>query len=176
MAGYDQKPVLVGMNNPYRSEPEYALYPYPERSAGGRLYEMFVEAHERAFNQDVPGHRHTYLNAFDRRNVLSLPKWTAAEARRQGAALVRALPGRRVVVLGRQTAKAMGLPITDWFEPRTEVVVDGDVHTKLTFWLLPHPSGMNQMYNDPAVRARAGDLLLTLHQQTGLFGDRDWRL
>lgn len=155
------KPVLVGMNNPYGTGPKYALYPWPEKSAGGRLYDMLAEAYERRFGCDFPGKRRGYVNGFDRYNVLSAQKWSAAEARKAGIAVRYLLGGRRVVILGRQTAKALDLPANPWFSKHRAVSYPG---TEFDYWTIPHPSGMCREYNDPATRARAGDLLHALLQ------------
>lgn len=89
-----------------------------------------------------------YLRRFERTNVFARPpaRWRIAVARRRAWRLVRGRFGDRVVVvLGRRAAAAFGL--FDYFVwtrvGRARVTV------------VPHPSGRNRYWNDPARVARA---------------------
>jgi hypothetical protein len=141
------KPLLLGMNNPISDDPEYDLYPYPERSAGWRLWKM------------LPGEisRRQYLEMFDRRNLLRSRSWSQPAAREAAKVLLPELKGRLVVVLGSEVRAALGLPLS---EPlvfrRTTSPVQYD-------WVpVPHPSGRNLWYNQPGNREQVGAMLLEL--------------
>jgi hypothetical protein len=101
----------------------------------------------------------TYRQGFDRRNILATAKWDSKAGRIEGAKLAASLAGRRVVMLGKQTSAAMGLKQAEWW--RETALQLSDV-SSLVAWVVPHPSGMNLMYNDPSVRAATGDLLYRL--------------
>lgn len=97
------RPLLVGESNPYGSDPRFALYPLPERSAGGRLCRL------------VLGMRMAeYLRAYDRANLCD-GRWSAPTARSEAARLAttRAAP---IVLLGARVASAFALD----FEPFTD--------------------------------------------------------
>lgn len=156
------KPLLIGMNNPYGPDPRHALFPVPEKSAGGRLFRMFQEASARRFPNGPAPYRQTYINGFDRHNVLGQQDWDKAAARAAGAQLLPTLAGRCAVVLGRDTCTALGLDRkAPWLE-RRELVLQPTTGAKLVWWLVPHPSGMCREYNDPTMRQRVGDLMLDL--------------
>lgn len=146
------KPLLLGANNPLSDDPEFDLYPYPEGSAGHRLWRLLPEGTSRA----------QYLAAFDRRNLLRAREWSAAEARRAAQALLPDLVGRLVVVLGTEVRSALGLPKVEplsinesWLHPTGSP----DLPVELRWAALPHPSGRNLWYNNEANRLRASDLL-----------------
>ena len=142
----DTRPVLVGMNNPVSLAPEHALYPWPPGCAGHRLYSMLAERRPDLRMRD-------YVRLFDRRNLVRGP-WDAEAARLSARAMLPDLAGRRVVLLGREVARAFDLGGLQ----QLGALRAGDV----TFYLLPHPSGRNRRYNAPEVRAAAGDLLASL--------------
>jgi len=91
-----------------------------------------------------------YLANFKRLNLLPLGHWCPIKARVRGLRIQRSLRGK-VIVLGKQTWSALGLPRIDFFER----VVTADAE----FILLPHPSGRNLIYNDPRNRERARRIL-----------------
>lgn len=175
------KPVLVGMNNPYNSDPHFALYPSPKGCAGYNVYAMLAEARERRVSAYGPDSvreltRASYVKGFDRRNVLSARTWTKREAREQGRILAKELCGRRVVVFGVQTLEALGLNCgwqgvwsnqRVWLELRTaQSALDAsERRPHIEYWLAPHPSGRCREYNDPSMRERVGDLLLRLYDE-----------
>jgi hypothetical protein len=119
-----KKPLLVGESNPYGSDPEFALWPMPRASAGGRLCEKIMR---------LP--RHEYIERFDRANLCAGP-WRVREARARASEILR--EDRGVLVLfGANVARAFDLefaPFTTWGgEP---LVV-----------LLPHPSARCRIWN-----------------------------
>lgn len=71
----------------------------------------------------------------------------AAEARERATQLRRKfVRGRVVVLLGKRTAAAFGLKQTGYFWPPQ--IVD-----RAWVYVVPHPSGMNRWFNDPANEA-----------------------
>lgn len=150
-----KKPLLLGMNNPLSDDPHYDLYPYPDGSAGHRLWQLMPEGMTRG----------EYLRAFDRRNLLRAREWSAPAARRAAAALLPELHGRVVVVLGTEVRAALGLPkvlpLTRQ-EARLPLGAAGDRVVRFEWVALPHPSGRNYWYNDDANREAARALLSEL--------------
>ena len=151
-----KRPMLVAMNNPLSDAAWYALYPAPVGCAGHRLWRMLAETAEH--HGDEPITRQHYIEAFDRRNVLSAREWSAAEARRAAGALRTELRGRVVGVLGVATLKALRLPRHPWGKWVNIVSED------LRYVLLPHPSGRCHEYNDPEMRRMAGETLLLMYR------------
>lgn len=143
------KPLLLGMNNPLSDDPEYDLYPYPENSAGWRLWKM------------LPGEvsRREYLAMFDRRNLLRQKVWDQQAAREAAQELLPELSGRFVVVLGTQVRAALGLPAVRPLEQMART----EQGTVLFSWIaVPHPSGRNRWYNEPGNKEQVGAMLLEL--------------
>lgn len=130
---------LIGENNPYGPDPQFALYPLPERSAGGRLCSVILGMR-----------RPDYLSAFERVNLLSRPRWSAPAARAAASELLSRVPaGRipdrdRVILLGRRVFDAC---------------FDGCAWESFAkfgrFLSLPHPSGLSRAWNDPTAIPRA---------------------
>jgi hypothetical protein len=99
-----------------------------------------------------------YVRGFDRRNVLSAREWSQKDATRAGRALMDELSGRRLVVLGVQTLRALGLPRPiAWGEWQSYVWLP-DARTHYT--LIPHPSGRCREYNSQEMREYVGRMLL----------------
>lgn len=137
----ESKVLLVGENNPYSSNPRDALFPLPERSAGGRLCSVILGMY-----------RDVYLESFARVNLLSQPRWSAFAARAAATNLHEGLsPETRVILLGKKVWDA-------WFE--------GQFWEPFRpfgrFLALPHPSGLCRAWQEPGayVRARAAVLEL----------------
>lgn len=129
------RPLLVGEDNPYSSDPRLALYPYPERSAGHRLATVILGLT-----------RAEYLRRFDRVNLCA-GRWSAREARQTAEAIEAARPTPAAIVLcGRKVASAFGFPTTAPFS-----VVDGAPR----FYLIPYPSGLSRAWNEPVAVERA---------------------
>lgn len=144
------RPVIVGMNNPRSVAPEHALYPLPAGCAGNRLFEMLRLAEPSAT-------MFGYCDRFERVNLVVGP-WDAARARERAVELRPSLAGRSVVLLGREVAKAFGVLDVRSFLSLRDDALDS------TFYLLPHPSGRNLLYNDPDVRLEAGRVLARLYE------------
>jgi hypothetical protein len=129
--------LLVGETNPYQqAEVEhYALYPYPERSAGGRLCRVILGLEP-----------HPYLRAYARHNLCS-GKWSAPAARKRAEELLLQYPEPLpIVLLGAKVAEAFGHP----FAPFTR---EG------RFVRLPHPSGLSRLWNESGAFERARALM-----------------
>lgn len=146
------RPILLGMNNPLSRRPEHALYPAPSGCTGWRLWSML---HAR-----TGATKHEYLEVFDRRNLLSSQQWKMADARQAAEGLCGELESVRpelltVVVLGAEPAAALGLSPQPLILPFHR---GGVLYRRL-----PHPSGRNLWYNDPAQRAVAELLLEELY-------------
>lgn len=156
---FNDRPVLLAMNNPQSILPEHALYPHPEGVAGHRLYEMLRDS---AAEQGLPVSRVNYLERFDRRNLLNALQWNTAEAYRRAGVVLEAVRGRNVIVLGVRTLRALRLSrpggSSTWGRWRRVDRLD------LNYCLLPHPSGRCREYNDPDMRRKTGDLLLKLYR------------
>jgi len=137
-------PLLVGEANPYSGlEPRFALYPYPENSAGGRLcrYVLGMGTEE-------------YVRRFDRVNLCGWD-WKMKEARAKAdeilADVIRL--DLTAVLCGAKVAKAFGLTSVTAEEPaRLHHNVGGGLLV-----LIPHPSGLCRYWNDPntVMRVRA---------------------
>lgn len=141
------RPLIVGMNNPISSRPEYALYPWPRGCAGNRLFEMLRDVLPSAT-------MHEYVKRFERVNLVS-GRWHRATARSAARALRPSLTARSVVLLGREVAEAFEISPS---YPSGTPAPDGAI-----FYLMPHPSGRNRQYNDPEVRHAAGCVLARLY-------------
>lgn len=127
---------LVGEQNPYGSDPTYALYPLPERSAGGRLCAV------------LQMQRTEYLRTFERANLLDLPRWSAPAARASAALLVGRLgAGDRLVLLGAKVSAAFGLTFRSALWTLRERPVSATAVHEVC--VLPHPSGMSREWNAP---------------------------
>lgn len=141
------RPLLVGEANPYGADPEYALFPYPENSAGGRLCRLVL-------GYEGVGE---YLRTYDRANLCT-GKWGAVAARDAADDLLGAQLGRSpapVVLLGRKVAAAFDRP-----EPPFSMVRRAVFGRDRTFVLLPHPSGLCRLWSEPGAFERARALLL----------------
>lgn len=141
----DNRPVLIGMNNPVSSAPEHALFPHPVGCTGHRLYEMLRER--------VPTvTRREYLDRFDRRNVVC-GKFYDKKLAREGAAKLEQEfwgSGRTVVLLGNDTVSAFGHP---------RLLIHPQIIGGVTYRQIPHPSGRNLWFNDEDNRRMVAMLL-----------------
>lgn len=128
------KPLLVGEVNPYGSSPQYALYPEPRGATGDRLCRLIMEISEE-----------DYLSRFDRVN-LCVGKWSLPVARESAKEIVFGAKFLQIVLLGRKVCAAFGVtsaPFTRAIGGSTNIVV------------LPHPSGLNRVWNEPGAFERA---------------------
>lgn len=139
------RPLLVGESNPAGSRPEWALYPHPPGCAGARLQRILGLT------------RGQYLRAFDRVNLSPEP-WEARAAGQRAHELRRG-PHRQFILLGRRVARVFGLEDHRPFSVVRSVSTTG---RRQVFCLLPHPSGRNLIWNDPAAQRWARRLARSL--------------
>ena len=157
------RPLLVGLHNPLSPEPEFALYPLPERGTGGRILELLRPAFT----------RRQYLEAFDRVNLLEHDERVGGKgyvARLNRARIrlfehVYANKYETLVLFGSDVWRAVNHaarpPRPPWLCWDTVTIV-GEVGWRVRFLTLPHPSGRNLWYNEPANRAAAARALRQL--------------
>lgn len=148
------RPLLIGQAPPPNYDPRThsPLYPLPEAASGGRLADIMGLDHR------------TYLRTFQRINLLrDFPSkrehpggtrrdhWPRAEARYAAELIAPLLHGRRVVLVGRNVARAFGLEKATWhtWQPhRVHYPPDDPAQAEMA--VVPHPSGLCRWYNDPA--------------------------
>lgn len=149
------KPVLVGEANPYGADPQYTLYPAPEGSAGERLCCMILGMY-----------RKDYLREFDRVNLCP-EKWFIKEAKREALRRVWEADGGQYVLLGSKVCSAFGVdyaPYTSWGFLLPKRDASGEM-VECRGIVLPHPSGLCRLWNEPGAieRARAAVLAAWPH-------------
>jgi len=141
------KAVIVGLFNPKSQDPAYAMEPFTPNGSGERLWKMLSEV--------VPVTKQDYVGHFEMINVIDTDKVTWEDVEYFEARAIeieRRVESRPAAVLGIMAWTSLRVersPIrkTDWFG-----------HYK-NWWLLPHPSGLCRVYNDPVMRRRAGEAL-----------------
>ena len=138
------KPLLVGESNPYGSDPRYALYPYPDHSAGGRLCFKVMDLTRRE-----------YLTRFDRVNLCT-GKWSMREAREAALAIMAARTGT-VVLFGAKVCQAFGVIRFNPFGFPSEPELVRKAGAR--YVILPHPSGLSRAWNEPGAFERARAVL-----------------
>jgi hypothetical protein len=133
--------VLVGEDPGPRGDPDCALYDQPEGRAGHRLRLL------------AGLRRRDYFDAFARVNLLrEWPgRWSAPRAREAARALLPALDGRLVVLLGSRVRDAFGVA---WPRYAFGLLDAGPGRRRVLAAWMPHPSGRCREWNDPA---RAGE-------------------
>jgi hypothetical protein len=132
--------IIVGMSSP-TGEP-LAIDGVPRGAAGHRLWRMSGLSREE------------WLTSFFRTNLIPPgKKWTDRLARQRAFAVIDLAVGRDVVVLGNRVWKFLGFPLE-----KDVMVTPNDT----TWYRVPHPSGRNLKYNDPAERQRVGAFLKRL--------------
>lgn len=134
----DRRTWLIGENNPYSADPRHALYPHPPQCAGARLCRILgmTEAE--------------YLAAFERRNLLSQPKWSVPAACKAASALVGPLrAGDRLILLGAKVTNAFGLKFVVLEE--SALAMSG---REVLALVIPHPSGLSRAWNEPGMVER----------------------
>ena len=138
--------LLVGENNPYGADPEFALYCYPPGCAGHRLFRIF----------GLPEDQYLGLH----RTNLCAGDWSKTQAQaRVWELLSPQAPWRVIVLLGRK--------VTESFE---KVALDSPLvafSTRgccpgMTLVSLPHPSGRNAAMWNPKARDRARQIMREL--------------
>lgn len=152
-----ERVLFIGMNNPLSTNHEYALYPAPERCTGWRVWRMLTE-HAEAHGFD-PIWKAEYVRNIERTNLV-IGDWSVRAAR-EGWTRLRMerddLSGYGAVLLLGAEVQRVVLGNT-----RYPILGQADVRK---FWCIPHPSGLNRMYNDPGVREEAGEILHRLYQR-----------
>lgn len=148
------RPLLIGQAPPPSFDPEThsPLHPNPPTASGGRLASI------------MGLNRGTYLRTFQRINLLrDFPGgrkhpggtrrdyWPRAEARQAAEMIAPLLHGRRVILVGRNVARAFGLERLPW-HAWTTYHADYPPDDPARAWMaaVPHPSGLCRWYNDPA--------------------------
>lgn len=113
-------------------------------STGWRLWRMAL--------LHTPLTEDDYHEVFDRRNLCGT-RWDDGVARREAGVIHEfSEPGQLIVVLGRKVQESFGHPSV------TPLVVD-----EVTYYMIPHPSGLNRWYNDPSNRSTVGKLIAELY-------------
>lgn len=155
MTPANPKPLLIGMNNPVSTERGHELFPAPEGCTGHRLWRML---HER-----TSATRMSYLESFERRNLVRSAIYSATVARLNAREIYRELEstGRTIVLLGRSVQVAFNIP---------PLLVHPQVIGGCTWRQIPHPSGRNLWYNDKknvkVVELLLEELYRAYHKQT----------
>ena len=139
------KPLLVGEANPYDTNPGYALLPFPVNSSGWRLCRKVLEMDYRE-----------YLRIFNRTNLCSR-NWSVRTARER-AEKIRGEYDGPVILLGAKVCLAFGIPYVP-FAIQTSVL--GRCRA---IGVLPHPSGLCRVWNDPNSKMKAQALALLLRR------------
>jgi hypothetical protein len=134
------KPIIVGESNPYGSDPKFALYPAPDGCSGHRLATLILGMS-----------RKDYLDSFERVNLCE-GKWSIRAAREKVCELRRG-ESLRFVLCGRKVSDAFGVP----FIPYTALWQSGD-----HFAVIPHPSGLCRLWNEPRAFEKARSAVLTV--------------
>ena len=118
--------ILVGEQNPYGGDDAYALYPSPDGCSGHRLCCLILGMTRKA-----------YLESFERMNLVQGP-WSPAAARARADEL--AVQSARFILCGAKLSKAFQAPFVPF-----EISEGG------TMLVLPHPSGLNRMWNQETI-------------------------
>jgi hypothetical protein len=138
---------LLGEQNPYGSNPEFALYCYPPGCAGYRLRRIL----------GLPQYQYLDLH---RKNLCD-GDWSSQDARKRARELLSPeAPWRVIVLLGRKvTASFEKVALDDVplvpFSTR-------ECRPGMTLVSLPHPSGRNTCWNDRKLWDRAREILREL--------------
>ena len=127
--------LIVGHRNDISSDPDDAMEPYTPRGAGERLYKMVALGRPRITKE-------LYLDMIAFANAEPAPASTSS--------LIYTY--QSTVVLGRAAWVLLRLPSHPvyWKEMLPGV------------WLVPHPSGKNQVYNHMSAIVKTGDLIARL--------------
>lgn len=118
------KPLIVGELNPFDGDPRYALFPYALSSSGSRLCAILGLCER------------DHLRRFDRANLCT-GTWDAEPARAMARRILR--QRRRVLIL-------LGEKVATAFFGEFEAFSVGHL-LGTSIVMLPHPSGLNRMWN-----------------------------
>jgi hypothetical protein len=144
------KPLLIGMNNPISTRPGHELYPAPEGCTGHRLWRML--------NVRTSASRQSYMDSFERRNLVRGLEYDRKMGNMRAAATVAELQGsgRVVVLLGQAVREAFDRALDGALPP---LLIHPQEAVGCTWRQVPHPSGRNLFYND-AANAKLVELLM----------------
>lgn len=140
------KPLLIG-EAPSKNEP----LPKPLEGRIGRRLASFAGI---TFEQ--------YLERFDRINLLEVRQDTKEKgftfnretARVSAVALIPRIDRyENVILLGKRVRDAFGI-IKEYFEPHHWKHYESGLYEGTTIYVVPHPSGVNRWFNDPANREK----------------------
>lgn len=155
---HNVKAVLVGEDNPYSARPDRALFPEPERSAGGRLCRVVIGlevAHYLAIYARVNLCAQRWNAREARERAVSLiAEWDALDDARRAAGSLAPQSATPFVLLGRKVSEAFA----GYFTPYTTLFT-GTRAVRRDYAMLPHPSGLNRMWNEPRAVERARETL-----------------
>ena len=131
-----RKIIIIGMDNPQGNDP---LSTVPVGGTGHRLWQL--AAARTGITEEE------WLLRIDRRNLCA-GKWSPAEAQIAADAMRSELEGQVVIALGMEVSACLGLSgaVLTW-------------HPTESWVRIPHPSGLNRWYNDPAHEAAVQILL-----------------
>lgn len=145
------KPLLVGEANPYGGDPAFALYPHPERASGHRLATLVMGLEPRE-----------YVRRFDRQNLCP-EDWSVPVARATAQAIA-AGPREIVVLLGAKVTKSFLFDYEPFTVRKKNFFKSGEDEWRVTavktFVILPHPSGLCRLWNEPGAFERARSVLV----------------
>ncbi|QIG68025.1 hypothetical protein EVB55_090 [Rhizobium phage RHph_Y68] len=139
------KTVLLGMNNP---DPVDAFRAQKKTGSGYRLLSYMNEYLK---PQKIKIDAFDFERMFDRQNMLDEAEWSVVRAKERKRETLRRLAGRRVIICGNGVAFTLGLNVQSDFEWFTSLGIE---------WCkIPHPSGVNRLYNIEHYRISTGALL-----------------
>jgi hypothetical protein len=128
----------VGEANPYGGDPEYALWPAPRGCAGDRLCRLVLQMGEEE-----------YLDRFERVNLCPTA-WSIRAARDRASQLLESRDSA-VVLLGARVCDAFRVAFRPFSLTQSP--------SRPTLVVLPHPSGLSRLWNEPGAYARARQVL-----------------
>lgn len=131
--------VLVGELNPHGGHPDNALVDYPPGCSGDRLRRLVLGVPEDVY----------YGPRFARHN-LCRGRWSLPAARQEAAVIVARHERAKFILLGDKVARGFAVKGGERIPPLT------------IYWnylTLPHPSGLNRQWQNPAVLPYVRELL-----------------
>jgi uracil-DNA glycosylase len=148
----EHRVAIIGEAPGPRTRSDLPFYPYPPASAAGRLLDM------------LGWDRRQYLLTFARMNLLAEypgPSFPVARARECVPHAVEVMHPRPMLLMGRGVAAAFSLPQLPPLLTQTVTLRSGRdgplVPCRVA--MVPHPSGRNLWYNDPANRVAVRDFV-----------------
>lgn len=150
----DFRPILVGQQ-PQSNDPDEPLDPTNPAWSGARLARMA------SLSPDL------FKASFFRINInyMAEEKFRVNEITRARARRIFQVlrDGDRVVLLGSAVEKCFS-GLVPPLEPEVEgmIVNSGSTLSRVKFFSIPHPSGVNRIYNDPMNVREVGEFLRTL--------------